>query len=273
MWQKGRDRRRLAKRGEQRCAAWLRQRTFTPWSHQPLMLGRDQLRADLRTQRRVLQDVPGYPQVAPEPWERRWRRRAYRDKGPGLEQSCWERWHTGPCCSCHQQLPVQGEGVHKEIHTALQLETRRRKRKGTCCFEFRKLQISILQGTALIHLLSAKGQRDIVCDYHHPLQGHRPWEPAFYLFSTLTIMKPQPRLQLSSCTQLWSTRQGSVTAGVLTACATQEAQENSALGMDTQHGRARRWQRQEPKPNQGDSWQKGHSETEGFESCMCWKCR
>lgn len=122
---------------------------------------------------RLLQDVPGYPQVAPEPWERRWRR-ADRDQGPGLQQSCWVRRHIGPCCSCHQQLPAQGEGTYKETHPALQLETRRR-RKCTWCFEFRKLQISILQGIALIHLLSVKGQRDIVYDHHHqPLQGHRP---------------------------------------------------------------------------------------------------
>lgn len=34
-------------------------------------------------------------------------------------------------------------------------------------------------------------------------------------------------------THLWSTWQGSVTTSVLTACATQEAQENSAPGMGT----------------------------------------
>lgn len=44
--------------------------------------------------------------------------------------------------------------------------------------------MSISQGTALTHLLSAKGQRDIVHDHHHPLQGHRPLRacllPALY---------------------------------------------------------------------------------------------
>lgn len=35
-------------------------------------------------------------------------------QGPGLEQSCWARWHTAPCCSGHQQLPAQGEGTDKE---------------------------------------------------------------------------------------------------------------------------------------------------------------
>lgn len=102
----------------------------------------------------------------------------------------------------------------------------RRRRKCTWCFEFRNLQISILQGIALIHLLSAKGQ-DIVHDHHHPLQGHRPLGacllPALYPHHHTEL---EPRLQPSSCTHLWSTQQG-------TACATREAQESSALGTGT----------------------------------------
>lgn len=53
-----------------------------------------------------------------------------------------------------------------------------------------------------------------------------PWEPASCLLSTLTTVEPEPRLQLSSCTHLWSTRQG-------TACTTREAQKNSAPGTCT----------------------------------------
>lgn len=36
------------------------------------------------------------------------------EQRPRLEQSCWARWHTGPCCSGHQQLPAQGKGTEKE---------------------------------------------------------------------------------------------------------------------------------------------------------------
>lgn len=125
----------------------------------------------------------------------------------------------------------------------MQLETRRRK--CTWCFEFRKLQISISQGIALIHLLSAKGQRHT-----------GPSEPASCLLSTLTTMEPEPRLQLSSCTHLWSTQQGTARALGRLRKARHQAH--------TLSGRVRRWQRQGPKPNQGDSWQRGHSETEGF---------
>lgn len=57
-----------------------------------------------------------------------------------------------------------------------------------------------------------------------------PSEPASCLLSTLTTMEPEPRLQQSSCTHLWSTWQGSITASILTACATQKAQESSAPG-------------------------------------------
>lgn len=96
-----------------------------------------------------------------------------------------------------------------------------------------------------------------------------PSEPASCLLSTLTTTEPEPRLQQSSCTPLWSTWQGSITASILTACATHKAQESSDQALS---GRVR-WQRQGPKPNQGDSWQRGHSETEGFENRMCWKHR
>lgn len=57
-----------------------------------------------------------------------------------------------------------------------------------------------------------------------------PSEPASCLLSTLTTTEPELRLQQSSCTHLWSTWQGSITASVLTACATQKAQESSAPG-------------------------------------------
>lgn len=84
--------------------------------------------------------------------------------------------------------------------------------------------MSISQGIALTHLLSAKGQRDIVHDHHHPLQGHRPLRAC--LLPALYPHHHQPRW----CTHLWSTWQGSITASVLTACATQKAQESSAPG-------------------------------------------
>lgn len=53
-----------------------------------------------------------------------------------------------------------------------------------------------------------------------------PSEPTSCLLSTLTTTEPEPRW----CTHLWSTWQGSITASVLTACATQKAQESSAPG-------------------------------------------
>lgn len=160
------------------------------------------------------------------------------------------RWHTGPCCSCHQQLPAQGEGTHKETHPALQPEMRRR-RKCTWCFEFRNLQISILQGIALIHLLSAKGQEDIVHDHHHPLQG--PLELASCLLFTLTTTRSQSpgSSQAAAHTSGAPSRVQPVPLGRL-----RKAQHQArALS-----GRMRRWQRQGAKPNQGDSWQRGHSD-------------
>lgn len=51
-------------------------------------------------------------------------------------------------------------------------------------------------------------------------------EPASCLLSTLTTMEPEH-------THLWRTWQGSITSSVLTACATQEAQESSAPGTGT----------------------------------------
>lgn len=64
-----------------------------------------------------------------------------------------------------------------------------------------------------------------------------PSEHASCLLSTLTTTEPEPRLQQSSCTHIWSTWQDSMTASalasVLTACATWEAQESSAPGMGT----------------------------------------
>lgn len=60
-----------------------------------------------------------------------------------------------------------------------------------------------------------------------------PSEPASCLLSAFTTMEPEPRLQPSSCTHLWSTRQGSITATILNACATWDAQESSAPGTGT----------------------------------------
>lgn len=195
-----------------------------PQSHQPLTLGgetsSEQPSGHKEAAARCVRVSPSCT------WERG-QRRADRHQGQGLEQSCWGSWHTGPCCSGHQKLPAQAEGTHKETHPALQLERRRRRRKCTWCFEFRKLQMSISQGIALTHLLSAKGQKDIVHEHQHPVQGHRPSEPASCLLSTLTTTEPEPRLQQSSCTHPWSTWQGSITASVLTACATQGSGEIS----------------------------------------------
>lgn len=97
-----------------------------------------------------------------------------------------------------------------------------------------------------------------------------PSEPASCLLSILTTMEPGPRLQQRSCTHLWSTWQGSITTSIPTACATRQTQDSSAPGTVWQ---GEKGQRQGPKPNQEDSWQRGHSETEAFESCMCWKHR
>lgn len=150
-----------------------------PQSHQPSRLEERPVQSSHQGTEAAARCVRVSPSCT---WERR-QRRADGHQGQGLEQSCWARWHTGPCCSGNQRLPDQAEGTHKETHPALQLE-RRRRRKCTGYFEFRKLQISISQGTALTHLLSAKGQRDIVHDHHDPLQGHRPLRacllPALY---------------------------------------------------------------------------------------------
>lgn len=49
----------------------------------------------------------------------------------------------------HFQPRVREQGTRKEKHPALQLE---RRRNGTWCFEFKKLQVTISQGIRLIHL-------------------------------------------------------------------------------------------------------------------------
>lgn len=62
---------------------------------------REQLRAALRAQRGCYKMCQGIPTLhqnsgrggGGEQTE------TSKDQGAGLEQSCWARWHTGPCCS------------------------------------------------------------------------------------------------------------------------------------------------------------------------------
>lgn len=256
MWKKGGD-----SRGAE-VSSLAGAEDIHPQPHQPLTLGgetsSEQPSGHKEAAARCVRVSPSCT------WERG-QRRADRHQGQGLEQSCWARWHTGPCCSGHQKLPAQAEGTHKETHPALQLE-RRRRRKCTRCFEFRKSQMSISQGIALTHLLSAKGQRDVVHDHQHqckdtgpqslPLacshphhHGARAQAPAKQLHTPLEHLAGQHHSQCphSLCHQ--------------------KAQERSAPGTVWQGEVAEA--RTKAKP--GDSWQRGHSETEGFENCMCWK--
>lgn len=142
---------------------------------------RDQFRAAPRTQRGCCKMCQGIPKLH--------QNHGRGDRGEQTETGA-QGWSNpvgqdgtlGPTAQATSNFQFR---VREEIrkHPALQLE-RRKRRKCTWCFEFRKLQISILLGIALINLLSAEGQRDIVHDHHHPLQGHRPLRtclmPALY---------------------------------------------------------------------------------------------
>lgn len=147
-------------------------------------------------------------------------------------------------------------------HPALQLE---RRKKCTWCFKFRKLQISILQGIALIHLLSAKGQRDIVHDHHHPLQGHRPLRTCLLP----ALLPSAPRSQSPGHSKAAARTSGAHGRAASLPASLPVFSQPVPLGRlrKAQHqawalsGKVRRWQRQGPKPNQGDSSKRGHSET------------
>lgn len=90
--------------------------------------------------------MSGYPQAAPEHWERRWRRA---DRDQGWSNPVGQDGTLVPAAQATSNFQLRAR-EQKRKDPALQVE-RRRKRKCTRCFEFRKLQISILQGIALLH--------------------------------------------------------------------------------------------------------------------------